>query len=133
MELKRKKIFIVDDEEILTLLVKWNLEETGEYKVTTESDPQKAITRALGIKPDLFLLDVLMPRMDGVQLARQIKANNKLNHIPIIYLSAALPDSGTAPQKDETDPYSSLAKPIGIKKLIEYINIKLDVGCKKPL
>ena len=117
MELKRKKIFIVDDEEILTLLVKWNLEETGEYKVTTESDPRKAITRALGIKPDLFLLDVLMPHMNGIQLARRIKANNKLNHIPVIYLSAALPDSGAAPQEDETDPYSSLTKPIGIEKL----------------
>ena len=87
MEKKRKKILIVDDEEIMTLLVKWNLEETGQYKVSTESDPRKALKRALRIKPDLFLLDVLMPHMDGVQLAHKIKATKELHNIPIIYIA----------------------------------------------
>ena len=68
-----QKVLVVDDEEPILELLKYNLEKGG-YEVKTASDGMKAIEIAKRFIPDLVLLDIMMPKMDGVETCRQIKA-----------------------------------------------------------
>lgn len=68
-ENKEKKILIVDDEEDFTKLIKLNLERTGEYEVEIENGGLRGLAAAREFKPDLILLDILMPDMEGGEVA----------------------------------------------------------------
>lgn len=82
-----KKILLADDEPRLLLLVKSRLEASA-YEVITAADGEEALAKVASDKPDLVILDVMMPKLDGLQVCAQIKSNNNLAHIPVIILSA---------------------------------------------
>ncbi|MGB0849705.1 MAG: response regulator [Bacteroidia bacterium] len=82
-----KKILIVDDDQDIVDLVKYNLEKEG-YKCYTANDGKEAVAKALDKLPDLILLDIMMPNMDGIEACRTIKANDKLKDIFIAFLTA---------------------------------------------
>jgi DNA-binding response OmpR family regulator len=114
----KKKILIVDDEPGMTRMLKRNLEATYRYLVRTENSSADAVKAAGEFQPDLILLDVMMPGLDGGDVASQIKEDSRLNKIPIVFLSAIV-------TKDETDPTGSeiggrtfLAKPVKFDDLI---------------
>ena len=65
----KKRILIVDDEGSITRLLKLNLEQTGDYEVATENVSKAALAAAEAFRPDLMLLDVMMPGLDGGALA----------------------------------------------------------------
>ena len=85
----KKRILVVDDEKSLTILLKLNLEETGHYEVRTENWPEDAIQAAREFKPDLILLDIIMPRMPGGNIAALIDEDPELKGTPIVFLTAA--------------------------------------------
>jgi len=60
-----KKILVVDDEAVLTKMIKMNLERTGNYEVRTENQGSKALQATREFKPDLIFMDVMMPDMSG--------------------------------------------------------------------
>ena len=70
----KKKILLVDDEKSFTSLLKLNLEDTGDYEVHVENWAEDAYPAAQRFKPDLVLLDIIMPRMPGGDVAAQIDA-----------------------------------------------------------
>src|SRR5207249_3944002 len=86
----KKRILLVDDEKSFTNLLKLNLEETGNYDVRVENWAEDAYGAAKEFKPDLVLLDIIMPRMPGGNVAAQIKKDPALKATPIVFLTAAV-------------------------------------------
>ncbi|HEX9780900.1 MAG TPA: response regulator [bacterium] len=82
----RKRILIADDEKELALAIKVRLEAAG-YQVTTAHDGREALELAKQDRPDLILLDVLMPVMDGYACLRQLNAHYGHGAIPVIVLT----------------------------------------------
>ena len=86
----KKRIMIVDDEAAFTRMMKLVLEKGGRYEVICETKATQALATARACQPDLILLDVVMPEMDGGDVAAQIQADAGLKHIPIIFLTALI-------------------------------------------
>jgi CheY-like chemotaxis protein len=84
----KRRILIVDDDSNSTHLVKVLLERSGPYLVLEENDAAKADQTAHDFEPDVILLDIVMPKMDGGELATQIEADRELHDTPIIFLTA---------------------------------------------
>lgn len=88
----RERILVVDDEEDLLELVNYNLNKEG-YRVTCVASGERALKEAQSLMPDLIVLDLLLPRVDGLELCRLLKADLKTRHIPIIMLTAKTEES----------------------------------------
>ena len=117
---ERRRILIVDDDANSTHLVKILLERSGPYVVLEENDPTRADQTAHNFKPDVILLDIVMPKMDGGELATQIEADRELRDTPIIFLTA-LVTHGEAKSGLHIQGHPLVAKPISIPELIEAI------------
>ncbi len=84
---KKKKVLVIDDEPHILKLVDYILSKEG-FEVIQGYVGQEAIKKAEYDKPDLIILDVMMPNLDGFETARILKSNKETKHIPIIFLSA---------------------------------------------
>jgi len=87
-----KKILVIDDERDLVETLTYRLEAFG-YEVLTAYDGQEGLDKAREERPDLILLDVMMPKMDGYQVCRMLKFDEEFKSIPIIMLTARGQDS----------------------------------------
>ena len=83
----KKKILVVEDEETLLELESILLTSKG-YNVEVAMDGKSALELVANMKPDLVLLDIMIPEIDGFEVCRQIKANEATRHIPVIMLTA---------------------------------------------
>jgi CheY-like chemotaxis protein len=90
---EERRILIVDDDRDSTHLIKSILEKTGGYLVLEENDAAKAHRSAQNFRPDLILLDIMMPQTDGVDIASEIDADPQLQRTPIIFLTALVTKS----------------------------------------
>lgn len=84
----KNRILLIDDEESFCFFVKKNLERNGEFSVIYTTNPDKGIKIAQKNRPDLILLDILMPRKDGFKVLEILKKNFKTLSIPVIMLTA---------------------------------------------
>ncbi len=116
---RKRRIFAVDDEESFSELLKMNLEKVGLYEVEVESDPTAALEHAKRFKPDVIILDVVMPAIHGPELASQLRADDDLVHVPIIMLTSLM--EGSESGGVTRDGLLYLAKPIRIKNLVHCI------------
>ncbi|MDP1417255.1 response regulator transcription factor [Peribacillus simplex] len=80
-----KKILVVDDEQSIVTLLQYNLEQAG-YSVITALDGEQGLEAAVDIRPDLVVLDLMLPKMDGLEVCKQLR-QQKIN-IPILMLTA---------------------------------------------
>ncbi|RKY90557.1 MAG: response regulator [Ignavibacteriae bacterium] len=119
------KILVVDDEESLTRMLKLNLEETGQYEVRTENQGEKTLDVALEFKPDLILLDIMMPDMMGSEVAEKLLEDKELKDIKIIFLTALISKQETETNDGKIANRSFIAKPVNIDELIESIEKEL--------
>src|ERR1035441_6077605 len=87
---EKKRILAVDDQASNTRLVKLCLEGTDDYVVREENDAKAALATAEEFQPHLILLDVMMPGLDGGDLAACFQASPKLKAVPIVFLTAAV-------------------------------------------
>ncbi len=83
----RIRIFVVDDEKDLTDLLHYQLGKEG-FEVKFANNPFEALGKARDFNPDLIILDVMMPDLDGFQLLRMIRSDNLLQKVPVIMLTA---------------------------------------------
>ena len=83
----RKRILIVDDEKDLVDILKARLEIEG-YEILAAYDGQEGLEKAQEEKPDLILLDVMMPKMNGYQVCRLLKYDEEFQNIPVIIITA---------------------------------------------
>ena len=81
------KILVVDDEEPIQELLRFNLEKEG-YLVCVAKDGQEALKQVENDQPDLLVLDLMLPGMDGLEVCRKLRSNPKFQQIPIIMLTA---------------------------------------------
>lgn len=81
------KILIAEDERDIRNLIAFTLQFAG-HQVVASADGAEALEIARRDIPDLIVLDIRMPRMDGYEVCKQIKADNTLKHIPVVFLTA---------------------------------------------
>jgi len=87
-----KRVLVVDDDRVIQQLLEVNLELEGYDVVATASDGREALEKIGQLKPDLVILDIMMPKMDGLAVCRSLKADPELAKIPIVLLSARAQD-----------------------------------------
>ncbi|WP_419661074.1 PhoB1: phosphate regulon transcriptional regulatory protein [Desulfosarcina variabilis str. Montpellier] len=85
--MKKEKILVVDDEEDILELVRYNLDREG-YQVTCAISGEAALETAATEQVDLIILDLMLPGIDGLEVARRLKQNTATNQIPIVMLTA---------------------------------------------
>lgn len=83
----KKKILLVDDEEDLRKMLKFRLEAL-EYDVLEAKDGQQGLERARSDKPDLIILDLMLPKIDGFKVCRMLKFDERYKNIPVIMFTA---------------------------------------------
>ena len=122
----KTRILIVDDEAVFTRMVKLNLEQTGNYEVRAENRAQHAPAAAREFKPDLILLDVIMPGLDGGELASLLRSDPALKHTPIVFLTATVSPHEAKGGGFTSGGFLFLAKPVALKDLVRCIesNVK---------
>ena len=122
---EERRILIVDDDRDSTHLLKILLEKTGGYLVLEENDAAKAHQSAHNFRPDLILLDIMMPQRDGVELASQIGADPQFQRTPIIFITALVTKSEARAGR-RIQGYPVVAKPINIPELINRLEENLS-------
>ncbi len=88
---ERRTVLVVDDEPDVLLLCRVNLEFEG-YRVIEASDGEQALARLAGEVPDVVLLDVMMPKLDGWAVLERIKADPRTRDVPVVMLTAKVQD-----------------------------------------
>jgi two-component system OmpR family response regulator len=112
-----KRILVVDDEPSVTRTLKLNLESSGGYEVFAENHAVNTLTAARTFRPDLILLDVVMPFMDGGEVAARLRADPLLRDTPIIFLTALVSNEETDGHEMVSGAETFLAKPVDIGEL----------------
>ncbi len=118
----KRRILVVDDEPKITRWLRLNLEQTGEYEVREENHGSQALAAALEFQPDLILLDVLMPGVDGGQVASQFEASTRLREVPLVFLTAAVTREEVNSGGGYRGGHPFLAKPVDIPELIDCLH-----------
>lgn len=112
-----KKILVVDDEESIRLVVSFTLEQAG-YAVETSANGDDCLEKVYSFNPDLVLLDLMMPMLDGWEVLRLLRSNPETAGIPVILLTAKgeIRDKMFALQQGATD---FVTKPFSKEELLE--------------
>jgi CheY-like chemotaxis protein len=117
----KKRILVVDDEVAFTRLLKLALEHRGSYTVEVENCAYSALQVAIQFQPDLVLMDVMMPKLDGGSLAADFKASELLCHVPIVFLTAAVRREEVRAHQGLIGGLPFLAKPVDIEEVIRCV------------
>ncbi|MCX5693454.1 MAG: response regulator [Candidatus Omnitrophica bacterium] len=119
----KKRILIVDDEEDILNLLKFRL-EANSYEVLIASDGQEGLNKARNEKPDLVILDLMLPKIDGYKVCRMLKFDESYKNIPIIIFTAKdqKKDEGLGKEMG-ADAY--VTKPFEPEMLLEKIRVLL--------
>jgi len=115
--MRSKRIFVVDDEPSITRNLKLNLESSGDYDVFAENRATNALAAARIFRPDLILLDVMMPDMDGGEVAARLRADPLFRDTPIVFLTAIVSNEETDGHEMLSGAETFLAKPVDIGEL----------------
>jgi two-component system alkaline phosphatase synthesis response regulator PhoP/two-component system response regulator VicR len=115
-----RKILAVDDEKHIVRLVQVNLERQG-YEVITANDGKEALEKVESEHPDLIVLDVMMPYMDGFEVLQTLRRNQETANIPVIMLTAKAQDADVfRGWSSGVDCY--LTKPFNPMELISFVS-----------
>jgi two-component system, cell cycle response regulator len=125
MERRKKRILVVDDHEDNIELLRARLEARG-YEVEGASDGQAALDAVKRVCPDLILLDVMMPKMDGIEVVRRLKANAELPFIPVI-MQPALDSTENKVEGLDAGADDYITKPINFAELEARVNSLLRI------
>ena len=118
----KKRLLLIDDEASFTRILKLNLEETGRFEVRVENDGRLAVAAAKSFLPDLILLDVVMPDVDGGEVAAELRKDRELARIPIVYLTAIVSPREVEERSGVIGGRLFLAKPVSKQTLLEMID-----------
>ena len=115
---QKKRILAVDDDPKITRLLRLNLEQTGDYEVREENRATHALAAAREFHPDLILLDVLMPGLDGGSVAQHCQQTTDLKQIPIVFLTAAVTREELRARAGLVGGLPFLAKPVDLPDVV---------------
>jgi len=117
--MKPKKILMVDDEVDLVETVRFPLEMEG-YQVLVSYNGEDALNQARKENPDLIILDIMLPKLDGYKVCRLLKFDERYRHIPILMLTAKTQEKDKLLGK-ETGADEYITKPFEINELLEKV------------
>jgi DNA-binding response OmpR family regulator len=124
---QKKTIMLIDDEVGFTTLLKMNLEKTGRFEVSIENDASKAITSIRACRPDLVLLDIVMPGKVGGDILAEMRDDMSLARIPVIMLTALVArEEMSADAVAQSEALTVLPKPVEMEKLLTVIDAHLE-------
>ncbi len=83
----KTRVLVVDDEEGFSKLLRYNLEQLGDFEVCEVNESKSAVSRAREFEPDIILLDMVMPGFDGGEVALDLEKDPVLKHTPVLFLS----------------------------------------------
>jgi CheY-like chemotaxis protein len=122
------KVLVVDDNINFLQLAQMAL-GTDEYEVHTATDGQDGLEQARKVKPDIILMDVMMPRVSGLEMMRMLLAEEELKDIPVLVMTASHFDPSTEQVfKQESNIKGFLQKPCPVNLLREQIALALKKG-----
>lgn len=122
----KKSVLVVDDQPHIVRLIQVNLEKEG-FQVTTAGDGVEGLQKVREIRPDLVILDVIMPRKDGFEVLRDIKSDPELLDIPVIMLTVKTHNADIVEGlKEGAEMY--LPKPFHPKELVALVKRVLETG-----
>ena len=120
MDKKLGKVLVVDDEQDIVQIIKYNLESNG-YEVLSAANGVEALEIAARFKPELILLDVMMPHKDGIQTCIELRANREFDNTIVIFLTA-LADEASEIRGLEAGADDYISKPIKPKLLMSRVH-----------
>jgi len=118
----KKRILIVDDEPEFTSMLRLTLERQGYYQVQEENSASAARQAARFFDPDLIILDLMMPEMDGSEVAASLKEDRLLHDVPVLFMTALVDAAECGDHGGQT----YLSKNVPIDRLIACIEEKLQ-------
>ena len=121
----KRRIFLVDDDRAFTKLVKMNLEATGNYEVREDNLATTALRVAREFRPDLILLDIVMPGMDGGDVRAMLEGDPGLKDVPTVFLTALVNRSEVHCHRGHFADGDFLAKPVSVGELMDCIETHL--------
>lgn len=116
----KKKILMIDDDVDFAQMTKLILEKTGLYDVVVCNESTKALEQARGEKPDLILLDVMMPKMDGGDIAAKFRQDRAVYFIPLVFMTSLM-TAQEAARSPLIANHQFISKPISGEDLIKRI------------
>ena len=133
--MKKARILSVDDEVGAARLLKLNLEATGRYEVMVQNWPEDALATARAFRPDLVLLDIIMPRMPGGNVVEAFEHDPELKEVPIVFFTASVWRERVKEHDGIICDHPCLAKPAGLEEIIAFIdaNLRPHVRAELPL
>jgi CheY-like chemotaxis protein len=126
--MKTTRILVIDDDAQSTRMVKFNLERTGRYVVRELNDPTPALSVAREFKPDLVLLDVCMPGLQGVEVAFQIRADTEFQKTPVVFMTSLVSEWEAVGDGTPDGGFHFVAKPARLPRMITCIEKSLDTA-----
>jgi DNA-binding response OmpR family regulator len=117
------RVLVVDDEPDLVRILEFGLKAAG-YQVDTANDGQEGLKKARELKPDIILLDLMLPKLDGYKVCRLLKFDERYKHIPIMILSARTQE-GDQNLAHEMGANRFLTKPYEFAEILEHIKALL--------
>lgn len=121
------RVIIADDDQALTRTLSWILKENG-YEVTVVLNGDNLLERLAGEEPyDLLLLDIMMPRVDGLELLRQLKEDGRFKDLPVLMISSMPPEEATV-RALGLGASDFIPKPFRVRELLARVKAHLRVG-----
>lgn len=121
MDGRKKRVLLVDDEVSFTRLLRMNLEQTGSYEVREENVGSRALAAAKEFRPDIILLDIIMPDVDGGSVVSQIRSSPDLKETKVVFLTAVLTKQEANQKSGQLHFVPCLAKPVNAQEVMECI------------
>ena len=121
----KKRILVVDDERWFTNLLEYSLEHQGHYDVRQHNDPPHALQAMRDYGPDLVILDIMMPHIDGSELAARMKFDPTLCDVPVFFMTALVNDEDAPDGLVKRGGHTFLPKDVAVDRLIACIEDKL--------
>lgn len=119
--MKKAKILIIDDEEDICVYLKSILEKTKNYEVLATNNPKEGVILAKNCCPDLILLDVIMPGMDGTEVAEQLQDDISTRYIPIVFVTVLADREAIKENNGMIGGHPFISKPVLKEELIARI------------
>lgn len=123
-ERKKELILLVDDDEHILRSLEIYL-KMEEFRVITASGGREAINILEEVRPDLIVLDIMMPEIDGFQVLKSVKDNPKVSSVPVIMLTAKSQDVDVLKGYDQGIA-SYMTKPFNLNELVDNINLIIE-------
>lgn len=124
------RVLVVDDEPDLIRVLQFGLQAAG-YNVECAPDGQEGLKKARESKPDIILLDLMLPKLDGYKICRLLKFDDRFKHIPIIILSARTQEGDQALAL-EMGANRFIAKPYEFSEILGHIEALLKEASVRP-